>query len=154
LAAALDRLGLPKVRLAEAAGLDSATVDRIVDGVNKPSYESAVAIFRALWQQDRAEAIELGRGLVELLSPPVSTDGDWNGDGREDVDDLILSAAGMIHAADELLELSLQHLGEHGYIGDADALELTRADMLIRDVSQRHQRVVEVLHAAGARARH
>lgn len=145
--AVLDHIGMTAAEFARRSGLDSSTLDRIRHHHNAPLFSTAMIVIRAMSQIDRMAAIELGRDLLGLITPPEDVSADFNHDGKEDKDDLIPGAAAIIHEADSVLMLALESLANDGQIDNAESLKLQECTAKLRDHTNAFRSLVEQLNS-------
>jgi len=144
LARIIDHLDTNCASVATAAGLDHSTIVRICAGQTAPKYETFYAVVQAIHAMDRAMGIQLARELYDLCQPEVAKmAGDYNEDGREDIDDLVHAVAFMLSAVDNLMMMTLKAIRDNA-IDNTEFLNIMSHTQSIRDHSNRFQRIAQI----------
>lgn len=152
LAEIIKHLDTNYTSVATAAGLDSSTIDRICNGHTKPTYQTFYAIVQAVHSLDRSMGILLAREMYDLCRPEGELDGDYNGDGKEDADDMLHALAKMLDCVNDLMMLTLSAFSD-GQIDNDEFLKITSVNQKIRDHSNRHQRIAQLENDRHSRKR-
>jgi hypothetical protein len=127
---ALDALGLSNLAVAEQAGCDAKTVDRMCDGTNGVLLSTACKVLMVVRRYNAGMADALIRELFAVSAgDDEQRSADFNRDGRIDRDDLFPGVARLHHRLDELMAFGVEALANDGQVDDAEhmrALQLLK----------------------------
>lgn len=137
---------------ARQAGVDPSTIDRIRRGMVTPKLEIALSIVKAAAKLDRAYAAHLGHDFLDVFKPDSNVSADYNGDGKEDRDDILPAVAAVAADVSDLLLRCIEGLAD-GHVDNRDSLEIQGVCQSIRDHANGIEHLIRTENDRWSRAR-